>query len=1815
MSSAAVDDSHSGADDIAPVMLGPSRGNDRNPTIYTKTATGAEIEMSELMGSDPLGVQGKPVSQTLMENRIDFHTHPRSLGLAHMQLADWRTHEKLRTLGALLVVCLNLGTDPPDLVRPVKRSVLEAWVDPTVPVQMPTPEELALQAANNNASSSVQRSAARERTPMKAIGENLLRQFEGIQSNAKYKPLLDCAIEDLRKACTQFRRGVREERLLFYYNGHGVPRPTASGDIWVFNRQFTQYVPVNSMELMSWVGTPCIYVWDCSHAMNVVQAYEKNAKQRESDIARIRHAATSAGTKLPLGRAGPEAMSVITSNIAAMMASQVTQGQGQGQGQGASQGAGQGQQQQQQAQAQAQTQTQQQQQQQAANPPINPALINLALLPPMHHEDIHFAATRADELLPTNPELPADLFTSCLTTPIKVALRFWVIRNPQSTKVTLDMCDRLPGTAQERRTPFGELNWIFTSITDTIAWSTLPRDLFRRLFRQDIAVAALYRNFMLADRIMRFYGVHPQCSPAMPPTHRHPLWDSLDLEIDMCLQQLPRLLKEEERRKQREERAKRTEQDRMARMSTSRGGQRFAAASNGRAQPDLRLPVMPKLAIAGAFSTMSSRHGARIGLGGALESDDDDECSGDDSDTEATGAAANALGIEAPSAEYISSTYFSNQLYAFEVWLQHAATVVSQFVSDQGPDQVPRSLSTEPPPNLEPPNELPAVLQVLLSQLYRVRALILLYRFMNLGPWAVDLAMAVGIFPYMSKLLASTTTEFREILILVWARLSAVDMALHPELLKGNGFDYFINYLSSNIHMQYEPVNEKVRLCDTVCAASAFTLTMLCRASKDAQKACFDGRVLDYFLLYLRRPDNGTEERACLRVWILLCLAELWKGQSNAKWMAMTYKLCVITSRKQLQDQERAQQQQQQQQHSVNGDAGEDQEPQAPSFAELLASSFDDDSVEDKDAQDLIVQMAFHRSPAVRASAIYAANTLLQNMSSLDSDPVVLIVVRKAEARLFPLLMQAALDGSPMVRREVAQAISSAVFASYMPQAIEAVSRVVGDELRDQRRAPAHHGGHGQAPAGESSEVSMELLVKLYKVLLKLSTDPHPDVALVARESCDILMQCYAHSHFFFEVEASLDKALHRFEISRTATGQTPVLGFLRSAGSVGDALLGYPPINGSEMSSSRESASSVIGRQSVQPQQQHRGQSQRQQQPGQRRLSAYSNLRGSPAFARDGSRSRGDLALGQNSVPSHRYTMHFTQQQQQQQQQSQMHQSNGRQNQSHAVSPRSPSAAGSVSASSLHALEGAANSTDGWNPRDRFAGLSEEERIETQSRLARVETAWIEWGRRELRTGVCESTLIDWAGAHFTEFDINLFANVSGSLQSSAALVESRERNRRVDRMEAGARTMSSTAGIMKWADLTTVAMAPGLSSAALLHPLEPHVVVASRRGVVSVFDWEMHAQVAQYAICSRSDMASAVCSLHLINPLGQAKLLVGSADGMVRVFASHAPDFTPPPAGQMPVFPRPRLLTAFAALPWATVSVPGSSGFTPTTLAASSPRLRNRNQQHVHAVSADDILGFAASGSAAAAAAATSNGVEANALGCGLVTAWNQRSGVLFAGGNDKEIRVWDINTEMCIEEISVSSMGEITCVSHDGVSGNIFAVGNGDGVVRVVDRRLDSRNGVVANWRDHGPYAIRNVFMRPGQIEVVSASANGDVKYWDLRHRKPTFTLTDTHTARGLEHMIAHENAPVTLTASDATVKLWNQRGKNIGVATAEKHAYGSAALYMKSLYGAKVQQQQVRVTAVAMHAFLPVAVMVGDDGRVSYIQPCKRRANPS
>lgn len=101
--------------------------------------------------------------------------------------------------------------------------------------------------------------------------------------------------------------------------------------------------------------------------------------------------------------------------------------------------------------------------------------------------------------------------------------------------------------------------------------------------------------------------------------------------------------------------------------------------------------------------------------------------------------------------QFVHSPFFEEQLTAFQVWL----TLGSK--------------------NRNPPEQLPIVLQVLLSQVHRLRALELLGRFLDLGPWAVNLALSVGIFPYVLKLLQSNAKELRPLLVFIWAKILAVD--------------------------------------------------------------------------------------------------------------------------------------------------------------------------------------------------------------------------------------------------------------------------------------------------------------------------------------------------------------------------------------------------------------------------------------------------------------------------------------------------------------------------------------------------------------------------------------------------------------------------------------------------------------------------------------------------------------------------------------------------------------------------------------------------------------------------------------------------------------------------------------------------------------------------------------------------------------------------------------------------------------------------------------------------------------------------------
>ncbi|XP_049716881.1 regulatory-associated protein of mTOR isoform X4 [Elephas maximus indicus] len=546
---------------------------------------------------------------------------------------SWRMKDRMKTVSVALVLCLNVGVDPPDVVKTTPCARLECWIDPL---------SMGPQKA------------------LETIGANLQKQYENWQPRARYKQSLDPTVDEVKKLCTSLRRNAKEERVLFHYNGHGVPRPTVNGEIWVFNKNYTQYIPLSIYDLQTWMGSPSIFVYDCSNAGLIVKSFKQFALQREQEL-----------------------------EVAAI------------------------------------------------NP--NHPLAQMPL-PPSMKNCIQLAACEAAELLPMIPDLPADLFTSCLTTPIKIALRWFCMQKCVSLVpgVTLDLIEKIPGRLNDRRTPLGELNWIFTAITDTIAWNVLPRDLFQKLFRQDLLVASLFRNFLLAERIMRSYNCTPVSSPRLPPTYMHAMWQAWDLAVDICLSQLPTIIEE---------------------------GTAF-------------------------------RH----------------------------------------------SPFFAEQLTAFQVWL---------------------TMGVE---NRNPPEQLPIVLQVLLSQVHRLRALDLLGRFLDLGPWAVSLALSVGIFPYVLKLLQSSARELRPLLVFIWAKILAVDSSCQADLVKDNGHKYFLSVLAD----PYMPAEHRTM--------TAFILAVIVNSYNTGQEACLQGNLIAICLEQLSDPHP------LLRQWVAICLGRIWQNFDSARW-------------------------------------------------------------------------------------------------------------------------------------------------------------------------------------------------------------------------------------------------------------------------------------------------------------------------------------------------------------------------------------------------------------------------------------------------------------------------------------------------------------------------------------------------------------------------------------------------------------------------------------------------------------------------------------------------------------------------------------------------------------------------------------------------------------------------------------------------------------------------------------------------------------------------------------------------------------------
>lgn len=709
----------------------------------------------------------------------------------------WRLKERMKTYGVGMILALNIGTDPPDVVKRNPCAKLQCWIDPTT----------------------MSRAKARER-----IGEKLEQQYARWQQRArlKYKRALDPTVEDVRGLCVTMRRQARNERLLLHYNGHGVPRPTADGEIYVFDQNHTHFIPLSVLDMRRWIGKPTIIVLDCSGA-GVLVPYLIGSLDHPSPSQQTPskpHQGSDGGTAVHLN-AGDGLNRMKGESESAYAARTVK-------------------------------------------------------------DTIVLCPTSAGDLLPLGPEFPADLFTSCLTTPIPVALRWFVHQNRLSrvSPIDPDLVDSIPGKTNDRKTPLGELNWIFTAITDTIAWNVLPSPLFQRLFRQDLIVASMFRNFLLADRILRHQNCTPLSHPALPLTHDHPLWQAWDLAVETCLDQL------------------------MRNGTLGVNGTVRASVPSTPAEDE------------GSDSEVSGGEiqGSRLGAGAPLTK-------------EQLLSSGSTTSLPVSSKKSITAPFFAEQLTAFEIWLDFA----SLKLEGSGGRKVLRfgqegevELGEESGDffHLESPEQLPVVLQVLLSQAHRVRALALLRRFLDLGDAAVNLALSVGIFPYVLKLLQSSIDEYKHVLVGIWAKILKFDSSCQADLVKDGALPHFIRHLhwglpdagTSGLPPSTSPTVTASTIGTSEDAAeqrtmAAVILSAICADYTAGQNDCLEKNLhltcasLLSSVEYLDTMDSndslGSERKlliettvpARFRLWLCLCLGNLVNDNAVAE--AKTYEAAI----------------------------------------------------------------------------------------------------------------------------------------------------------------------------------------------------------------------------------------------------------------------------------------------------------------------------------------------------------------------------------------------------------------------------------------------------------------------------------------------------------------------------------------------------------------------------------------------------------------------------------------------------------------------------------------------------------------------------------------------------------------------------------------------------------------------------------------------------------------------------------------------------------------------------------------------------------
>lgn len=147
-----------------------------------------------------------------------------------------------------------------------------------------------------------------------------------------------------------------------------------------------------------------------------------------------------------------------------------------------------------------------------------------------------FFACGPNQKLPHASGLPIDLFTSCMTTPSRMAL-LWHSRHYYCFK-NGPLKPLSPFFLEENESDspceeiFSNIQSVLRDTVEAMAFQTMDRATFLRFFRKDHVTTQLAVYFAFATRIMNFFNITPLSYPSMPSFANHQLWRTFDLRLD-----------------------------------------------------------------------------------------------------------------------------------------------------------------------------------------------------------------------------------------------------------------------------------------------------------------------------------------------------------------------------------------------------------------------------------------------------------------------------------------------------------------------------------------------------------------------------------------------------------------------------------------------------------------------------------------------------------------------------------------------------------------------------------------------------------------------------------------------------------------------------------------------------------------------------------------------------------------------------------------------------------------------------------------------------------------------------------------------------------------------------------------------------------------------------------------------------------------------------------------------------------------------------------------------------------------------------------